>query len=241
MSWRGDSKKEATLHYVDVWTINDDYRAIDSPLTWSLLSDSEKRRALRFVHPEDRLTYIAGRSAIRQLTGRQLGTDPRAVRIISGIFGKPYVDTDELAGPFWFNISHSRGQVMIATATSTPVGIDVQWMGHNFDMQRIADRFFRKEESQYLLGLDEPQKTFAFYRMWVRKEAYLKAVGTGLRNGLHTAPIQLPETINDLRPEAEAVEFNRWSIIDTSANLGFFAAVCGHAPLRIGSVKQFNF
>jgi 4'-phosphopantetheinyl transferase len=195
---------------------------------------------LRFIRPEDRLTYIAGRSAIRQLTGYQFGTDPRSVRIISGPFGKPYIDSDEPAGPFWFNISHSRGQLMIATATSTPVGIDVQWMDPNRDAQRIADRFFRKEEAHYLSGLAEPQKTLAFYRMWVRKEAYLKAVGIGIGNGLRTAPSQLPEPINDSRLEAGAAEFDRWSIIDVAAKFGFLAAVCGRAPLKIGSLKQFN-
>ena len=228
------------MHCVDVWTVADENRAIDSPSTWSLLSDSEKRRALRFIDPEDRLTYVAGRSAIRQLTGYQLGTDPRAVRIISGPFGKPYIDSDEPAGPLWFNISHSRGQVMIATAASTPVGIDVQWMDPDRDAQRIADRFFRTEEARYLSGLAEPQKTLAFYRMWVRKEAYLKAVGTGIGSGLHTAPSQLPEAINDLRPEADAAEFDRWSIIDIAANFGFLAAVCGLAPLKIGSLRQFK-
>jgi 4'-phosphopantetheinyl transferase len=195
---------------------------------------------LRFIHPEDRLTYIAGRSAIRQLTGYQFGTDPRSVRIISGRFGKPYIDTDEPAAPFWFNISHSRGELMIATATSTPVGIDVQWIDPNRDAQRIADRFFRNEEAHYLSGLAEPQKTFAFHRMWVRKEAYLKAVGTGIGNGLRAAPSQLPEATNGARPEADAAEFDRWSIIDIAANFGFLAAVCGLAPLQIGSLKQFN-
>lgn len=228
------------MHRVDVWTLADESRATDSPSTWSLLSDSEKRRAWQFIHPEDRLTYIAGRSAIRQLTGHQLGTDPRAVRIISGPFGKPCIASDEAAAPFWFNISHSRGEVMIATATSTPVGIDLQWMDPNRDAQRIADRFFRSEEARYLSGLAEPQKTFAFYRMWVRKEAYLKAVGTGIGIGLHAAPSQLPDAVNHSRPEADAAEFDRWSIIDVAANFGFLAAVCGLAPLKIGSLKQFN-
>jgi 4'-phosphopantetheinyl transferase len=88
---------------------------------------------------------------------------------------KPHIDQ-------WkpFNISHS-GDMVIFSYGALPNGIDVEEM-------RKADyldlmRYFHEEEQLAITGAADKQK--AFYEIWVRKEAFLKATGVGMAMGLH--------------------------------------------------------
>ena len=65
------------------------------------------------------------------------------------------------------------------------LGVDVEQLRDNFDHDAIARRFFSEEEQRQLAALAPPERYYGFFRCWTRKEAYIKAQGTGLSLPLH--------------------------------------------------------
>jgi 4'-phosphopantetheinyl transferase len=86
----------------------------------------------------------------------------------------------------------------------------------------IANRWFTAEEADHVAGLDEAQAEAAFYRLWARKEAYLKATAEGMTAGLASFDALL------LRPASGAAP--GWEFADVDAGAGYAAAVAIAPP-----------
>lgn len=72
-----------------------------------------------------------------------------------------------------FNLSHS-GDYALAVFAPVAVGCDIQQRGQAKNSGRIAARFFAEGEQRALSeGAD-------FYRIWARKESFLKLTGAGM-------------------------------------------------------------
>lgn len=87
-----------------------------------------------------------------------------------GEHGKPYI-----VGCPNFSLSHS-GKYVLCAVSDTPVGADIE--APRPDSMKLARRFFTLRE-QALVKSDND-----FCRIWVQKESYAKALGTGLAQGL---------------------------------------------------------
>lgn len=105
-----------------------------------------------------------------------------AVQIKKDSRGKPYVIICGERTSDFFNISHASG-VGVVIFSNNEVGIDIE-MVRNAD-DRIAQRFFRVNEKQYLHdSADEIEYQRRFYEIWTKKEAYSKWSGIGLAENL---------------------------------------------------------
>ena len=108
---------------------------------------------------------------------RQLyGLREREITIAYGAHGKPYVqDRTEIH----FNLSHS-GDYVLAAFGPVELGCDIQMIGEAHRNDRIAARFFTEAEQKVLAeGMD-------FYRIWARKESYIKCIGEGMARDLRS-------------------------------------------------------
>ena len=67
----------------------------------------------------------------------------------------------------------------------------------------------------------------AFYRCWTRKEAFLKALGSGLSHSLDGFSVSLlpEEPARLIRLDGDATAPNRWQIKGFSPEMGYEAAV----------------
>lgn len=103
---------------------------------------------------------------LRQLSGLR----QKDVTIAYGAHGKPYLkDRPEMH----FNLSHS-GDYVLAVFGPVELGCDIQMIGEAHRNDRIAARFFTEAEQKALAeGVD-------FYRIWARKESYIKCIGDGM-------------------------------------------------------------
>jgi phosphopantetheinyl transferase len=221
-------------HIVRVWFISDPARFTISADFARLLTSDERLRATRFLHTSDRDAYVAARCAVRLLASRQLQRDPREIIIGIDALGKPFVDQHSYMAHFSFSISHSRGRVVLATSCSGPVGIDLQWMDPSVDVQKLARAFFREEEADYLETLPERQRVRTFYSLWVRKEAYLKALGTGLSNGLRGTPRWIQAGAVSGPADTDRV----WNVAEIKSFPASQAAVCAMDPMAIETPRE---
>jgi 4'-phosphopantetheinyl transferase len=143
--------------------------------TGALLDERERARAARLRFERDRLRFIAAHSALRRVLALYLCRPPETLRFAHTELGKPWIE-----GPFRFSMSHS-GDVALYAIALGEVGVDLEQVREGMDVRGIAERFLPAEEVAELRGLEPDAERRAFFRLWTRREAYLKARGIGIR------------------------------------------------------------
>jgi 4'-phosphopantetheinyl transferase len=145
------------------------------------LSEDERERAARLRRPTDRMRYSAGRGWLRHLLAGYLETEPAELAFIAGEHGKPRL-TNPSASWLRFNLSHSAAVVVFAVARDREVGVDVEEIRDDVDVdiEGVSRRVFTARQSRELAEMEPAARPSAFFAMWTRNEAYLKATGTGL-------------------------------------------------------------
>ena len=113
---------------------------------------------------------------MRTILGQYLGLPPGDVSIAYEPGGKPYLVEQQ----FHFNLSHSGERALIAVALNR-VGIDIEYRSDRPNAEAIFGRFFSRREQLAFLSVPPENRTGAFYRAWTRKEAILKAIGSGVQ------------------------------------------------------------
>jgi 4'-phosphopantetheinyl transferase len=144
------------------------------PGTKDVLSPEEHQRATRFRFEKDRREFVSTRSILRHLLGAYTGQRPEAMQFYRGERGKPAVD-----GNIQFNVSHAGGVALIAISESC-VGVDVERVVSDFPWEPIARNFFPEKERDWISALPYSSRALGFFRCWTRREAYVKALGTGV-------------------------------------------------------------
>lgn len=150
------------------------------------LDADEARRAAAFHFDRHRVRYVAAHVALRGILGERLGRAPGDVRFTrlpcpgcGGPHGRPALA--DAAGPH-FSLSHSGDLALVALAPA-PVGADVEELPSAEVADRLAAALHPRERAE-LAELDDAwERRLAVARAWVRKEAYLKGIGTGLARG----------------------------------------------------------
>ena len=128
--------------------------------------------------------------------------------------GKPVLSSGE--GPF-FSLSHS-GRYVLCVVSDNAVGGDVQQMRK---VNLSISRRLHPLEQQWLAERDEETKTEEFFRLWARKEAWVKA-----ESGERMLSLSEADVIHDLPG---------WHFWDYALPGGYRAAVCA----REKGVPQF--
>lgn len=141
-----------------------------------LLSVGEQARAQRFAFARDRVRYVRAHAALRRLLAQALGAEPAALRLAEREGGKPWLPA---APGMRFNLSHSGGTAAVAISTEAEVGVDVEHTRPLPDAMALAAAHASPAERLALYVLPAPRREAAFLHLWTRKEACLKALGTG--------------------------------------------------------------
>jgi 4'-phosphopantetheinyl transferase len=162
------------------------------------LSADEVARAGKSVFPQHRHRFSAMRSVLRRVLGGYAQVSPGSFTFLYGAKGKPSLGGDQNRLNLRFNVSHSSGLGIIAITSGREVGVDVETRGEIVDYMGLARRFFSPREHQPLAALPEELGQKAFLRCWARKEAYIKALGTGLSCPLRSFAVSVsPELSTD--------------------------------------------
>jgi len=169
-----------SAYFVDVWQGRLSVSADTLARLASRLSDDEMLKAQAFKLPTLRDRYVATRGMLRETLAGYLAVDPATLKFVSGPYGKPAL----LDEPLQFNISHTADLLLIAVANFADIGIDVETVKLRRNFENLAQRCFSVREYQDWCELPVEWQADAFYRLWTKKEAFVKAVGRGIALGL---------------------------------------------------------
>ena len=207
--------------FVDVWQADlNQYARCLSKLT-AVLSDRERQRADTFQQPLLRNRYMAVRAITRHVLASYLSAKPADLQFTLGEHGKPALISDSLH----FNISHTDQLLLIAVGNLPDIGVDIELIKTRSNMGGMAKRCFAERELKIWQQLSEPQSQETFYRLWTKKEAFVKATGRGIALGLNRCEVE-PQIAGQLISiPKEYGMASDWKITEISLVKGFCAAL----------------
>jgi 4'-phosphopantetheinyl transferase len=180
------------------------------------LDEGERARANKFHFEKHRRRFVVARGFLRTLLGRYLEIKPEEVRFAYGPYGKPSLADEHSATRLRFNMSHSHELAVYGFVQDREIGVDVEYLQDDFASEDLARHFFSAYEVETLTALPEQERSAAFFRCWTRKEAYIKAFGSGLSHPLDQFDVSLTahEPAALLRDHRDAEAVARWQMFN---------------------------
>jgi 4'-phosphopantetheinyl transferase len=175
---------------------------------------------------------LLNRSLLDYCVNKNIAIPENGFDIIKTSNGKPEIAN---MNGIHFSISHTK-DLFICGIQDTNLGIDVEDLslkeslnlkhaGDKYISERyiaIAKRFYSKEENEYLEGNGFQN----FFRIWVRKEAFIKAKGTGISEGLNKFSVikngEFIQTIEDMH--LEELHFGKYIGFNKDQLLGAYCS-----------------
>lgn len=165
--------KQIHLWVVDAVTPNERLHA--------MLSDSEQAHYARIRAARTKLQYWQARWAVRHaLSCYAPEISPAQWQFSRNTYGRPALQAPSLSFPLDFNISHTRGALVMAFTAQGQVGVDVEYTLRQCRALAVAQRYFSASELADLRALPAERQRARFFALWTLKEAYIKACGMGL-------------------------------------------------------------
>ncbi|MGU3464886.1 4'-phosphopantetheinyl transferase family protein [Methylobacterium sp. C33D] len=197
----------------------------------TVLDAAERARADRFLRAADRDRFRASHAALRLVLGDALGLAPADVELAAGAGGKPEL-AGRARGAADFNLSHSGARALIGLARGAAIGVDVEAVRPIADALRIAAAHFAADEVAALARAPRSEVERRFFSLWTRKEAVVKALGSGLTLPLDRFSVSVPpEPPRFLRAAGDA-GWNLdgpWSLTEVE---------CGRAHVATAAVRS---
>ncbi len=203
---------------VDLWLCQlDPHPSVLAPAggnAWGRLLRLERHRARN----------IASRNAVKRILSMYLALPPDALCLEANLGQKPRL----LGGTIEFSYGHSQSLMLLAVSPNVVVGADLECRLSSLSTGDVATRFFSREERLHLQTLPPLERDLAFYRAWVRKEAYGKALGIGITEDL------LRLSITDVMgPNAQGDRL--WDVRDIEVGADYAAAIVLESGTQIAN------
>lgn len=159
------------------------------------LDEQEIKRSEAFYFLKDKNVYKVSRSYLKKILGLYMGTEPEKLLFRLGSKGKPYLQFP--VSDLQFNMTHSNQLILIAVTRQNEIGIDVEHLRPVETLQGVIENQFSMSEQKTLKNCPREEQSKLFFQLWTSKEAFLKAFGTGIREGLQNIA---------LKPEAAIIQ-----------------------------------
>ncbi|CAM5466792.1 MULTISPECIES: 4'-phosphopantetheinyl transferase family protein [Streptomyces] len=202
-------------------------------LDTAVLDPTERHRAAELAHADDRIRFTTAHLALRRLLGTYLDTRPQDIRYgretcpcCGGPHGRPTVlgASRELH----FSLSHRGDLVLMGTAVA-PIGVDVDLITDPGSAAELAAMLHPAEQAE-IAALPPVRRPRELARLWTRKEAYLKGLGTGLGRDPAADYVGSGSPNGPCPPPG-------WTVLDIPVDRGYAAAVAVHGALTIAAPR----
>lgn len=188
----------------------------------SVLSSEEQIWSAGYRLKRCRKQFIVARGVLRTLLGFYLSAEPDRIEFCYSPYGKPYLAENCYKETIQFSSAYSHELALYAFTPSRRVGVDLELVRKIPYVEQMAAQSFSPVESAALRMSPKSLKLKVFFDFWTRKEAYGKAIGTGL---IDLAPEEPTCKINADRDGRRA-----WSLTSFTPASGYTAALAveGH-------------
>jgi 4'-phosphopantetheinyl transferase len=155
-----------------------------------LLTEEERARLERLRGEGARRRFLGGRLLARHALSARSGRPPHAWRFRPGPWGRP--EPEPPCEGLRFNLSHTEGLIACVVTCGRDCGVDVESAPASPGavthlIPRLADA-----ERAELAALPPAVRADRLSELWVLKEAYLKALGTGITRDLASFAFATP-------------------------------------------------
>jgi 4'-phosphopantetheinyl transferase len=204
-----------------------------------LLSEPERTRAESFHQVAARRRFTAATALLKVTVAESAGCDPFDVKLrrecpdCRRLHGRPEV----MGSTLNVSISHSGDRVAVALCADGPVGVDVEQVNPDLDVDSMLRFVLGDAERQAFSEVQGRQARLqAFFHSWTRKESVLKATGDGLRIPMSNVTLGAPldrARLTGFTTHPELVETAQ--IVDLHPGPGYVGAVAvlSAQPVRV--------
>ncbi|MFF4764733.1 4'-phosphopantetheinyl transferase family protein [Streptomyces sp. NPDC001292] len=164
-----------------------------------LLTEEERARLDRLRGEGARRRFLGARMLARHALSARSGRPVHAWRFRTGPWGRP--EPEPPCEGLRFNLSHTEGLIACVVTHGRDCGVDVECAPASPDAVTHLVPHLADAERAELAGLPPGARAERLSELWVLKEAYLKALGTGITRDLagftFTTPPAGPITVHD--------------------------------------------
>jgi 4'-phosphopantetheinyl transferase len=164
--------------YLYATSILDLQDPLENPEVLQELPNERQKKILNCKQKQKRLQSLAAGRLLQNVLS-QYGISSE--EIYHDENGKPMVPG------IYFNLAHS-GEVVVCAVSEKPVGCDIERIKEA--PKRVVSSFCSTLEKAYLKQFEGEEYNRAFFRIWTKKESYLKMIGIGIRVPLNNVEVQ---------------------------------------------------
>ena len=146
----------------------------------SILSNEEREKYQRFHFEKDSHSYLVSHALVRKVLSRYCDVQPETWKFSFNQHGKPEILSSIKCPNIKFNLSHADGMSACVVSLDNDCGVDVENIHRKNKLHAVAERMFAEQEAKIMSACDESKMQKKFFDFWTLREAYVKAVGTGL-------------------------------------------------------------
>lgn len=207
------------------------------------LSTEEHTQADRFHFESDRRRYILSHSRLHRLLGGYLGVEPDSISFESAERGKPHLGGQYSASGLEFNLAHSGEMALFGFCRGATIGVDIEHLRPLPDLDRLAARYFSKQEQEQLAQLPSEKKVDAFFKCWTCKEAFIKNIGDGLYYPLDKFEVDVNPDLPGrlLRVASDPHEADHWRLEYFSAGEAYPSALAVRGEGEMVKFLNYSF
>lgn len=155
----------------------------------ALLAAEERARYDSITRDAVRRCFLLSRALLRTTLSHYAPVAPADWEFCTNAHGKPEILSPAL--PLRFNLSHGGDYAVCAVTLNARLGVDIEAAHRQTRAQAIAKHYFSKAEYDDLLRQPHARQGERFFDYWTLKEAYVKALGTGLATSLKSFGFEL--------------------------------------------------
>ena len=148
---------------VQLWRVDLEAVRSDESRWQGVLPPDESKRASQFNFPSDRQRFVASRALLRTILRAYLTAGANDVSFSYSDKEKPSLGSVHADSGITFNVSHSGGIALYAFTRRREIGVDVEQVRRDFDVEAIARQFFSPREQRQLADFCNEERVDAFF------------------------------------------------------------------------------